>query len=105
MTIQHEILTRIFAAQKEDPQYDRFRALAQQDSSFRLKEEGSVWMDKRFWVLNDTHLRAKLLNEAHKAKYTVHPGSTKMFKDLQRRYWWNSMKSDVADYVSRCLIC
>jgi len=39
------------------------------------------------------------------SKYTVHPGSTKMYKDLQRNFWWKGMKRDVAEFVSRCLVC
>ena len=54
---------------------------------------------------NDPELRKEILDEAHLSKYTVHPGGTKMFKDLQRKYWWNGMKREVAAYVSRCLTC
>ena len=45
------------------------------------------------------------MEEAHKSAYTVHPGSTKMYRDLREVYWWNNMKREIADFVSRCLIC
>ena len=41
--------------------------------------------------------------EAHQTVYTMHLGSTKMYKDLKVCYWWNRMKADVADFNSRCL--
>ncbi|XP_073276461.1 uncharacterized protein [Primulina huaijiensis] len=43
--------------------------------------------------------------EAHKSKFSVHPGSTKMYRDLKNNFWWNGMKRDVAEFVSRCQVC
>ncbi|GJV56868.1 putative reverse transcriptase domain-containing protein, partial [Tanacetum coccineum] len=39
------------------------------------------------------------------SKYSVHPGADKMYYDLRDRYWWPSMKKDIAMYVSKCLTC
>jgi len=46
-----------------------------------------------------------ILAEAHQSLYTVHPGSTKMYRDLKEHYWWNGMKREVAQFVERCLTC
>ncbi|KAA0041720.1 pol protein [Cucumis melo var. makuwa] len=35
----------------------------------------------------------------------MHPGSTKMHQDLKRVYWWRNMKREVAEFVSKCLVC
>ena len=43
--------------------------------------------------------------EAHYSKYTVHPGSTKMYHDLKQIYWWDGMKCDVAEFVAQCSNC
>ncbi|XP_075504555.1 uncharacterized protein LOC142541993 [Primulina tabacum] len=32
-------------------------------------------------------------------------GSTKMYQDLRRLYWWPGMKSDIAKFISECLTC
>ncbi|KAJ0918395.1 putative nucleotidyltransferase, Ribonuclease H [Helianthus annuus] len=45
------------------------------------------------------------MDEAHKSRYSVHPGSDKMYKDLRIQYWWPGMKKDIALYVSKCLTC
>ncbi|GJX93866.1 putative reverse transcriptase domain-containing protein [Tanacetum coccineum] len=45
------------------------------------------------------------MDEAHKSKYSVHPGADKMYYDLRDMYWWPRMKKDIAEYVSRCLTC
>ncbi|GKD72357.1 putative reverse transcriptase domain-containing protein [Tanacetum coccineum] len=45
------------------------------------------------------------LDEAHRSKYSVHPGADKMYYDLRDRYWWTGMKKDIVVYVSKCLTC
>ena len=62
-------------------------------------------MKERIWIPNNPELREEVLQEAHSSKYTIHPRGTKMFRDLQRKYWWRGMKRDVATFVSKCLIC
>ena len=42
--------------------------------------------------------------EAHKSKFAVHPGSTKMYQDLKRQYWWEGMKRDVANFVVKYIV-
>nr|GEV35933.1 hypothetical protein [Tanacetum cinerariifolium] len=38
-------------------------------------------------------------------RYSVHPGTNKMYHDLRDMYWWPGMKRDIAMYVSKCLTC
>ena len=56
-------------------------------------------------MLNLRDLRQKILDEAHKAKYTIHPGATKMYRDLREVYWWPGMKASVARRVAQCDVC
>ena len=56
-------------------------------------------------VPNDYGIKMKILEEAHTTPYSVHSGSTKMTHDLKALYWWLGMKKDVAEYVSKCLVC
>ncbi|GJW64606.1 putative reverse transcriptase domain-containing protein [Tanacetum coccineum] len=50
-------------------------------------------------------LREKVMTEAHSSPFTIHPGSTKMYRDLKQYFWWNGMKQDVATFVSKCMTC
>ncbi|KAI3706750.1 hypothetical protein L6452_24692 [Arctium lappa] len=59
----------------------------------------------RIWVPKLGGNRELLLEEAHKSKYSIHPGSTKMYRDLKLMYWWPVMKLDVASYVEKCVTC
>ena len=45
------------------------------------------------------------MEEAHFSAYSIHPGSAKMYHNLKDTYWWNGMKRDIADFVSKCLTC
>ena len=62
-------------------------------------------MKGRLVVPGVLELKKELLDEAHRSRYTAHPGTTKMYKDFRRNFWWKHMCSDVADYVSRCFTC
>ena len=54
---------------------------------------------------NVEELKKELIQEAHSAPYAMHPGSTKMYKDLKSHYWWPQMKKEIAEFVAKCLIC
>ncbi|GJS89063.1 putative reverse transcriptase domain-containing protein [Tanacetum coccineum] len=59
----------------------------------------------RIWVPLKGDVKTLIMDEAYKSKYFVHPGADKMYYDLRDRYWWPSMKEDIAMYVSKCLTC
>ncbi|GJR09649.1 putative reverse transcriptase domain-containing protein [Tanacetum coccineum] len=50
-------------------------------------------------------LRALIMHESHKLKYSIHSGSDKMYQDLKKLYWWPNIKAEIATYVSKCLTC
>ncbi|KAL2240852.1 UNVERIFIED_CONTAM: Transposon Ty3-I Gag-Pol polyprotein, partial [Sesamum indicum] len=50
-------------------------------------------------------LRMEIMHEAHYAPYAIHPGSTKMYRDLRPYYWWPTMKKNVAEFIAKCLTC
>ncbi|GJW48214.1 putative reverse transcriptase domain-containing protein [Tanacetum coccineum] len=39
-----------------------------------------------------------IMHESHKSKYSIHPGSEKMYQDMKKLYWWPNMKADIATY-------
>jgi hypothetical protein len=71
-------------------------------SDFSMDDHGTLWLGKWICVPNLKAIRELILQEAHDSAYSIHPGSTKMYEDLKRRYWWYDMKKDIAEYVSLC---
>ena len=69
------------------------------------KSDGTLYFMNRIWVPLYGRLRELVLAEAHKSRYSVHPGTDKMFHDLKEFYWWPNMKREVAKFVSKCLTC
>ncbi|GJY17925.1 putative nucleotidyltransferase, ribonuclease H [Tanacetum coccineum] len=59
----------------------------------------------RSWLLVYGDLRTVIMHESYKSKYSIHPGSDKMYQDMKKLYWWPNMKANIATYVSKCLTC
>jgi hypothetical protein len=71
-------------------------------SDFSKDSQGTLWLGKWICVPNREHIKDLILREAHDSAYSIHLGSTKMYKDLKIRYWWYGMKRDIVEYVSLC---
>ncbi|GKA59134.1 putative reverse transcriptase domain-containing protein [Tanacetum coccineum] len=54
-------------------------------------------------VMKEEMVKAENLGRL--SKYSIHPGSDKMYQDLKKLYWWPNMNADIATYVSKCLTC
>jgi hypothetical protein len=72
---------------------------------FREDAEGAIWFKERLVVPRREALKKKIMDEAHTLRYSIHPGSTKMYHDLRQQFWWTRMKREVACYVSKCDTC
>ncbi|GJX54652.1 putative reverse transcriptase domain-containing protein [Tanacetum coccineum] len=46
-------------------------------------------------------LRTVIMHESHKSKYSIHPGSDKMYQDMKKLYLWPNMKADIATYIKQ----
>nr|GFA02286.1 hypothetical protein [Tanacetum cinerariifolium] len=67
--------------------------------------DGTLCLNGRSWLPCYGDLRTVIMHEPHKLKYSIHPGSDKMYQDIKKLYWWPNMKADMATYVSKCLTC
>ncbi|GJU08677.1 reverse transcriptase domain-containing protein [Tanacetum coccineum] len=107
MTIQIRMKEKIRAAQSEAFKQENILAesLHGLDQQMEKKEGESLYFMDRIWVPLVGGVRTVIMDEAHKSKYSVHPGADKMYHDLRDMYWWPGMKRDIATYVSKCLTC
>jgi hypothetical protein len=74
-------------------------------SDFSEDSQGTLWLGKRICVPDLKPIKESILREARDSAYSIHPDSTKMYKDLKTQYWWNGMKQDVAEHVALCDTC
>ncbi|KAL0544922.1 hypothetical protein IC582_020052 [Cucumis melo] len=107
LTVQPTLRQRIIDAQSNDPYLVEKRGLAEagQAVEFFISSDGGHLFERRLCVPSDSVVKTELLSEAHSSPFSMHPGSTKIYQDLKRVYWWRNMKREVAEFVSKCLVC
>ncbi|GJY32534.1 putative reverse transcriptase domain-containing protein [Tanacetum coccineum] len=52
----------------------------------------TLCLKNRSWIPCFDDLGALIMHESYKSKYSIHPGSDKMYQDLKKLYWWPNMK-------------
>ena len=105
LTIQPTIMETIKGSQLVDPQIEKFKheVLEKKRSNLFISEDGVLGYEGgQICVLNDEEIKKKNLYEAHN---TLHMGTTKMYKDLKKHFWWPSIKKNMVNYVARFLTC
>ena len=76
-----------------------------EQKDFCISGDGALLYHDRLCVPSVGDSRKLILDEAHNSRYTIHPGATKMYRDLKQFFWWPKMKSDIAEFVAKCLTC
>ena len=94
-------------AQKEDIHLQEWmnRRDKGKEKDFYRDATGLIRFRRRVCVPQMDEIKQMILEEAHQSRLSFHPGTTKMYHDLKENFWWHGMKKDVADFVSKCLIC
>ncbi|GKB45148.1 putative reverse transcriptase domain-containing protein [Tanacetum coccineum] len=107
MTISLDLPKQILNAQTE----------ARKPENIKSEDVGGM-----SWLPCYGDLRTVIMHKSHKSKYSIHPGSDKMYQDMKKLYWWPpgsdkmyqdmkklywwpNMKANIATYVSKCLTC
>jgi hypothetical protein len=99
----------IITAQRDDEGMShikrRMREVDLKVACFPEDSEETLWFKKRLVVPRREALKKKILDEAYTLRYSIHPGSTKIYHDLRQQFWWMRMKRKAARYVSECDTC
>jgi hypothetical protein len=107
MEAEPTLEAEIREGQLEDAKLKEIRQLIRDNktSDFSEDTQGTLWLGKRICVPYQKTIKESILRETHDSAYSIHPGSTKMYKDLKTRHWWYGMKRDIVEYVSLCDTC
>ncbi|GJU10608.1 putative reverse transcriptase domain-containing protein [Tanacetum coccineum] len=62
------------------------------------RANGTLCLRNKSWIPYFGDLRALIMHESHKSKYSIHLGSDKMYQDLKKLYWCPNMKAEIATY-------
>ncbi|GJT59066.1 putative reverse transcriptase domain-containing protein [Tanacetum coccineum] len=96
--IKNEDVGGMLVENSKDPEKFRMEKL-------EPRADGTLCFNGRSWLPCYGDLRTVIMHESHKSKYSIHPGSDKMYQDMKKLYWWPNMKANIATYVSKCLTC
>ena len=59
-------------------------------TDFHISDDGSLRYRGRLCVPENEGIKRDILAEAHSTPYSIHPGSTKMYRDLKKHCWCNT---------------
>ena len=102
LVISNELVDRVKLAQMDD---EELNEVLDKTPDIVVDFNSIIRFRGRFWVPNDDALKRDILEEAHRSRFSIHPGVTKIYQDLKRTYWWIGMKRDVVDFVSKFQTC
>ncbi|GJZ98929.1 putative reverse transcriptase domain-containing protein [Tanacetum coccineum] len=83
MTIDINFPSQILNAQAEEMKKENVKEenLHDMDKEFETRPDGTLCIRNRSWLPRFGDLRDLIMNELHKSKFSIHPGSDKMVKD------------------------
>ncbi|XP_058084608.1 uncharacterized protein LOC131232402 [Magnolia sinica] len=107
LVIELALICRIIESQEQDESLKKLRQRwdCEGMQDWHVSSDGGPRYRGRICFLKVPELKQAILDEAHRSCFTVHPSSTKMYRDVRRQYWWENMKRDIAEYVAKCLTC
>ena len=94
VSVQPSWSDRVVRAQLEDSwiQIRKEEISKEPKADWTIGADEGLRMKGRLVMPASAELKRELFDEAHRTQYTVHPGTTKMYKDLKRHFWWSGMR-------------
>nr|GFA54733.1 putative reverse transcriptase domain-containing protein [Tanacetum cinerariifolium] len=88
MTIGLNLPKQILCAQSEARKEENFinKDLRGMINKLKPHANGMLCLNNQSWILCFGDLRALIMHESHKSKYSIHPGLDKMYHDLKKLY-------------------
>ncbi|GJR30419.1 putative reverse transcriptase domain-containing protein [Tanacetum coccineum] len=95
MTIDLNLSSQILNAQTEALKGENYKIedLFGMIKKLEPRADRTLCLKNRSWIPCFGNLRAVIMHESHKSKYSIHPRSDKMYHDHKKLYWWPNMKA------------
>ena len=96
---------------KQDEIYQKLQITAKEEPTeilikgYNLNENKFLLYKDKMYVPNVPKVKLLILDEILKTPYSGHPGYQKTITMLRKEYFWPNMKTEVADYIARCIEC
>jgi transposase InsO family protein len=102
-------LDELIREQATDPDCQEYSTHTGKESLFDHDASGLLIrrapLDGTLQIVVPATLRPRLLHLEHYPRTAGHPGVTRMFRTLRRRYFWKRMSADVSETVRECVTC
>ncbi|KAA3455259.1 DNA/RNA polymerases superfamily protein [Gossypium australe] len=107
LRVKSVMFDQIRSAQLEDDKLKKKREMVQNGmtENFSIDEYDCLGFHNRICVPDVSKLKELILREAHDSPFVLYPGGAKMYHNLRESYWWPGLKSDIIEYVAKCLTC
>ncbi|VVA35047.1 PREDICTED: retrotransposon, partial [Prunus dulcis] len=91
------LVERVIVAQLGDPTHCRIKGEVENGTrkDYAIRGDAALVTGTRLCVPKNDDLKREIVEEAHCSTYTMHPGSTKMFRTLREYFSWPHMKGDI----------
>eukprot|EP00253_Pinus_taeda_P029145 PITA_29145 len=92
-------------------EYHQIKQQVQQSTSeknqqgYKMDDAGMLYYKQRLYVPDQNSIKNLILDDFHISHYAGHPGYQKTITAIRKNYYWPGMKSNVAEYLARCLEC
>ncbi|XP_016173826.1 uncharacterized protein LOC107616377 [Arachis ipaensis] len=102
LQISSTFKTEIQRAQQDEQKLQQlFQPVGEKRLGEFTKDDEGLWRYKwRICIPDIGSLRQDLLSEAHNSKFSIHSGSTKMYYDLKKMFWWPGMEVALPPHLS-----
>jgi hypothetical protein len=89
VTVESTIKDQIISAQRKNSGIAHIKEKVRtgQHIDFSIDGTDVLWFKNRLVVPKVPELRQLILDEAHNTRFSIHPGSNKMYQDLKQRFW------------------
>ena len=81
---------QIISAQKDNADIDKIRQRLRENDPrvecFHQDSEGVHWFKNCLVVPKELELQKQIMDEAHLSRYSIHPGSNKIYQDLKQQF-------------------